>query len=193
MLCPRVYLPSQSLTRQLSRRESQVSLWAIGCFSQRTPRHAASCLSLWERCPPQRTERACRKQNQAAWVCTAKGYRGRPQGPRLAPAGAKSPACGKKYPCLKDKQFGRAHLARQCANGGQSSLGARLRTRKVTGRDASLPAPFVDFFLGVERPKNSWGVAPNPTRDAVPAPCKGHCPLTLFGLPGLVALSLLFG
>ena len=30
---------------------------------------------------------------------------------------------------------------------GKSSLGARLRTRKVTGRDASLPAPFVDFFL----------------------------------------------
>ena len=30
---------------------------------------------------------------------------------------------------------------------GKSSLGALLRERKVTGRDASLPAPFVDFFL----------------------------------------------
>jgi len=31
---------------------------------------------------------------------------------------------------------------------GEEQLGgARLRTRKVTGRDASLPAPFVDFFL----------------------------------------------
>ncbi len=36
--------------------------------------------------------------------------------------------------------LGRAHLARQCASGGESELGARLRTRKVTGRDASLPA-----------------------------------------------------
>jgi len=30
---------------------------------------------------------------------------------------------------------------------GKSSLGALLREPKVTGRDASLPAPFVDFFL----------------------------------------------
>ena len=31
---------------------------------------------------------------------------------------------------------------------GEEQLGgARLRTRKVTGRDASLPVPFVDFFL----------------------------------------------
>ena len=30
---------------------------------------------------------------------------------------------------------------------GKSSLGALLRERKVTGRDASLPAPFVDFFF----------------------------------------------
>ena len=30
---------------------------------------------------------------------------------------------------------------------GKGSLGALLRGRKVTGRDASLPAPFVDFFL----------------------------------------------
>ena len=30
--------------------------------------------------------------------------------------------------------------------GGKSSLGARLRTRKVTGRDASLPAPLLSAF-----------------------------------------------
>ena len=35
---------------------------------------------------------------------------------------------------------------------GKSSLGARLRTRKVTGRDASLPAPLLAASLGlVER------------------------------------------
>ena len=30
--------------------------------------------------------------------------------------------------------------------GGKSSLEARLRTRKVTGRDASLPAPLLSAF-----------------------------------------------
>ena len=39
---------------------------------------------------------------------------------------------------------GRAHLARQCASGRMSRLGALLRERKVTGRNASLPAPFVE-------------------------------------------------
>ena len=33
--------------------------------------------------------------------------------------------------------------------GGESSLGARLRTRKVTGRDASLPAPLLTFLFGL--------------------------------------------
>ena len=32
---------------------------------------------------------------------------------------------------------------------GKSSLGARLRTRKVTGRDASLPAPLLATSLGL--------------------------------------------
>ena len=35
---------------------------------------------------------------QAAWVCTAKGCRGRPQSPRLAPAGAIPPAAMKIKP-----------------------------------------------------------------------------------------------
>ena len=40
---------------------------------------------------------------------------------------------------------GRAHLARHSTEVGKSKLGALLREREVTGRDASLPAPFVDF------------------------------------------------
>ena len=39
---------------------------------------------------------------------------------------------------------------------------------------------FVGDFLGIGRTRNSWGVAPNPSRGAAPAPCKGHCPLTPF-------------
>ena len=37
--------------------------------------------------------------------------------------------------------------ARQCASGRMCSLGARLRTCKVTGRDALLPAPLLAAFL----------------------------------------------
>ena len=50
---------------------------------------------------------------------------------------------------------------------------------------------FVERVWHTGRPRNSWGVAPNPSRDAVPAPCKGHCPLTRFLHPGLSALALL--
>ena len=39
---------------------------------------------------------------------------------------------------------GRAHLARHCTVGEKSGLEALLRKREVTGRDASLPAPFVE-------------------------------------------------
>ena len=43
-------------------------------------------------------------------------------------------------------QFGRAHLARQYVSGRMCSLRALLRERKVTGRDASLPAPWLSVF-----------------------------------------------
>ena len=33
---------------------------------------------------------------------------------------------------------------------------------------------FVERVGHTGRPRNSWGVAPNPSRDAVPAPCKGQ-------------------
>ena len=66
--------------------------------------------------------------------------------PLVASAETKSPAYGKEPLCLEDQQLGRAHLARQCASSRKSSLGARLRTRKVTGRDASLPAPLLSAF-----------------------------------------------
>ena len=63
--------------------------------------------------------------------------------PLVASAEAKSPACRKEQLCLKYQQFGRAHLARQYASGRIRRLGALLRERKVTGRDASLPAPWL--------------------------------------------------
>ena len=60
----------------------------------------------------------------------------------------------------------------------RAAWGARLRTREVTGRDASLPAPLLDFsFELIGLPRNGWGVAPTPYKDAVPAPCKVQLPL----------------
>ena len=51
------------------------------------------------------------------------------------------------------RRCGRAHLARQSIVVGKTCLGARLRTRKVTGRDALLPAPLLAAFLAlVSRP-----------------------------------------
>ena len=84
-----------------------------------------------------------------------------------------TPACGKDQLWSAVMLFGRAQLARQCASGGKSSLGARLRTRKVTGRDASLPAPLLWRF-----PLN-WSPAEQLGR--CPKPHKGRCPLTLQG------------
>ena len=78
------------------------------------------------------------------------------------------PACGKNRLRLKDQLLGRAHLARHSINVEKSKLWARLRTREVTGRVASLPAPFVGHVWHTGHPRNGWGAAPNPTRDAVP-------------------------
>ena len=70
----------------------------------------------------------------------------------------------------------RAHLARQCASCGESSLGARLRTRKVTaqGRFAACDQGchawlFLLSWLDVEQ------------LGRCPKPHKGRCPLTLQG------------
>jgi len=52
--------------------------------------------------------------------------------------------------------------------GGKSSLGARLRTRKVTAQGRFAACAFVDFSLWIGRPWNCWGAAPSPARDAVP-------------------------
>ena len=79
---------------------------------------------------------------------------------------------GKELLCLKDRQVGRAHLARHSTDVGKSSLGALLRKRKVTGRDASLPAPLLTFPL-------EW--SPVEQLGRCPKPHKGRCPLTLQG------------
>ena len=70
------------------------------------------------------------------------------------------------------RRCGRAHLARQSIVVGKTCLGARLRTRKVAGRDTLLPAPLLAAFLVL---------VSRPAVGACPKPHKGRCPLTLQG------------
>ena len=116
-------------------------------------------------------------ENQETWECTPKGSRGRPQTfvcfhcPLVSSAEAKSPACRKEQLWLQTQQFGRAHLARQYASSRMCSLGARLRTRKVTGRDASLPAPLltVPFELSARKTVGALPQTPAGTLSLHPA------------------------
>ena len=87
--------------------------------------------------------------------------------PLVASAEAKSPAYGKEPLCPEDQQLGRAHLARQCASSRKSSLGARMRTREVTGRDASLPAPLLSAF-GILVARGTVGALPQTPPEAPP-------------------------
>ena len=97
--------------------------------------------------------------------------------PLVASAEAKSPAFGKEQLCLKDQQFGRAHLARQCASSEKSKLGALLRERKVTGRDASLPALLLAASLELVG-RGTVGALPQTPQGALPLdPAKGSSTL----------------
>ena len=61
---------------------------------------------------------------------------------------------------------------------GKSSLGALLRERKVTGRDASLPAPLLVIPLEWS-PVERLGRCPKPHKGAPPLdPARGNPPLT---------------
>ena len=109
----------------------------------------------------------CREKAQLTGVCTEGFQRTitnfvRFHCPLVASAEAKSPACGKDQLWSEVKQSGRAHLARHSIGVGKSSLGALLRKREVTGRDASLPAPFVVFFPLEWSPVELLGRCPKP-------------------------------
>ena len=96
--------------------------------------------------------------------------------PLVAAAAAKSPACGKNRLRLKDQLLGRAHLARHSINVEKSSLGARLRTREVTGRDASLPAPLLDTF-GILVARGTVGALPQAPQGTLSLdPARGIAP-----------------
>ena len=86
------------------------------------------------------------------------------------------PACGKNRLRLKDQLLGRAHLARHSIDVEKSSLGARLRTREVTGRDASLPAPLLSAF-GILVARGTIGALPQTPQGTLSLdPARGIAP-----------------
>ena len=111
--------------------------------------------------------------------------------PLVAAAAAKSPACGKNRLRLKDQLLGRAHLARHSIDVEKSSLEARLRTREVTGRDASLPAPLLSAF-GILVARGTVGALPQTPPEALPLDsARGNFPLDPFRAIELVAFPIL--
>ncbi len=87
-----------------------------------------------------------------------------------------TPACGKDQLCLKDQLHGRAHLARHSIGVGKSSLGALLRKREVTGRDASLPALLLSAF-GILFARGTVGALPQTPQGTLSLdPAKGQSP-----------------
>ena len=76
--------------------------------------------------------------------------------------------------------FGRAHLARHSAGVGGSSLGALLRKRKVTGRDASLPAPCLSFLFELVVRETVGALPQTPQGTLSLDPARGNFPLDPF-------------
>ena len=72
--------------------------------------------------------------------------------------------------------------------GGRAAWGARLRTRKVRGRDASLPAPLLTASLGLVGRGTVGALPQTPQGTLSRDPARGNCPLTPFAIE-LVALS----
>ena len=53
-------------------------------------------------------------------------------------------------------------------NLGEEQLGGASADAQSYWQGRFAACTFVGGFLGIGRTQNSWGVAPNPTRDAVP-------------------------
>ena len=138
----------------------------------------------------------CREKAQLTGVCTEGFQRAiadfvRFHCPFVASAEAKSPACGKDQLCLKDQLHGRAHLARHSIGVGKSSLGAHLRMREVTGRDASLPALLLSAF-GILVARGTIGALPQTPPEALPLDsARGNFSLDPFRAIELVAFPIL--
>ena len=109
-----------------------------------------------------------------------RGQGGDRKAPLSPPQRRNPPLAEKSSYGRKNQQFGRAHLARHSIVGRKSSLGALLRKRKVTGRDASLPAPLLSTF-GILVTRGTVGALPQTPPEAPPLDsARGNFPLDPF-------------
>ena len=127
-----------------------------------------------------------------------KGSRGRSQTSSVFIAPSSRPQT--RNPCLRERQAmigGRAAWSRPSGatlhRCWVEQLGGAPEGAQSYWQGRFAACTFVERVWHTGRPRNGWGVAPNPSRDAVPAPCKGHCPLTRFLCPGLSALQRRYG
>ena len=74
-------------------------------------------------------------------------------------------------------------------NLGEEQLGGASADAQSYWQGRFAACTFVGGFLGVERPKNSWGVAPPPTRELRPLTPQGGFPLDPFFAPQLECIS----
>ena len=82
--------------------------------------------------------------------------------------------------------------ARHSIDVEESSLGARLRTREVTGRDASLPAPLLTCPFGLVG-RGTVGALPQTPQGTLSLdPARGNFPLDPFRAIELVTLPYFF-
>ena len=123
-----------------------------------------------------------------------------------APEGVKGaigkPPCRarrREIPCLRKRATMVARptmwsrpLARQYAASWIERLGGAPAGAQSYWQGRFAACTFVGGFLGIGRPRNSWGVAPNPTRELRPLTPQGGLPLDPFLCPGLVALPYFF-
>ena len=96
----------------------------------------------------------------------------------------------RRNPCLRERPaMVGSHAVRSRPAGAtmckwwKEQLGGASEDAQSYWQGRFAACTFVERVWHTGRPRNSWGVGPNPSRGAAPAPCKGHCPLTHFLRP----------
>ena len=125
------------------------------------------------------TRNPCYEKNQVTWRCAAKGWRGRPQSPLLA--SAEAPPCFRKRAAMVGKTSSSvAPIWRDTAQVRKKRLGGAPAGAQSYWQGRFAACAFVGDFLWSGRPRKSWGVAPNPTRELRPLTPQGGFPLDPF-------------
>ena len=130
-----------------------------------------------------------RKRPRDMGVSAPKVSKGRSESPLVASAEARFPAFREKPSIIGKTSYMVAPIWRDTAQMLERAAWGRFcgSAKLLAGTLRCLH--LVGDFLGVERPKNCWGVAPNPTRELRPLTPQGGFPLDPFLAPRLERAS----